>query len=347
MPKSILAWIVLPLLSLIFFSFLAVSTPVAKAATSNHVVISEVQIAGVTAGDEFVELYNPTSSDISLDGWRLTHKNSGGSQSNLVLTLTGTIKAHGYFLITPQTGYTGSVPADTTYSVTSNLLAASHTVLLFSDVGNTLVDKVGLGEAGDFETASTPNPTSSASAERKAVATSTTESMTSGTDVTTGNSEDTDNNLNDFITRTISQPQNSTSTTETFPDATPSNPPTATPTESITPTPTPTLTPTPTATPTPTESPTPTPSATPTATPTATPILTPTVTPTPSATPTISPTVTPSVSPIPTATITPRPFPTFPPTPQMRMVCAPKVFSMRVMHMTFQFQYISCTLQKI
>ena len=34
---------------------------------ASHLVISEVQIAGVTAGDEFVELFNPTSASDKKD----------------------------------------------------------------------------------------------------------------------------------------------------------------------------------------------------------------------------------------------------------------------------------------
>jgi len=355
MPKSILAWITLPLLGLSFVIFLAISSPIVKAATSTHVVISEIQIAGVTASDEFVELYNPTSNDISLNGWRLTRKTDKGSESNLVSSLSGTIKAHGYFLITPQSGYTGSIAADETYSVAGSPIAANGTVLIYSDAGDTLIDKVGFGLAADKESMAISNPASSSSAERKAGVSSTFESMTTGEDVALGNGEDTDSNLNDFVIRLVSQPQNSSSAIEMMPEITPT--PTSTVTPTVTPTTilTPTDTPTPTNTPMPTTTLSPTPTETPsppiTPTPTNTPMPTPTVSPTPSAnpttTPTMTPTATPSVSPTPVTTVTPRPFPTFPSTPQLRVVCLPKVFSMRVMNMTFQFPYISCTVQKI
>lgn len=66
----------------------------------DNVVINEVQIAGVTSDDEFVELFNPTNSAIDLTDWRLTRATAAGNESNLVSSLSGTIPAGGYYLIT-------------------------------------------------------------------------------------------------------------------------------------------------------------------------------------------------------------------------------------------------------
>lgn len=315
----------------LYFFFNKVQT--ADSAAAGHIVISEIQVAGVTAGDEFVELYNPTSSDVDLTGWRLIRETSNGATSaaNLVANISGIIKAHGFFLIVPQTGYTGSTVADLNYS-TSSSIAANNTVVLYSDAAITLVDKVGMGTAQDREGATVALPSSAGSVERKANSASTLSSMTSGSDQLLGNSEDTDNNQNDFIIREVSQPQNSSSVVEsgiiTSPTPTVSVSPTLTPAPSttLTPTPsttiTPTITPTSTLTPTPTETPTPTitvvptptDSPTPTNTPTPTVTLIPTVTPTPttkpSVTPTLTPTITPTKTPTPTATLIPTVTPT-------------------------------------
>jgi hypothetical protein len=274
-------------------------------ATANHVVISEIQISGTVAGDEFVELYNPTSQTISMTGWRLTRKTaSGATQSNLVASMSGTIAPHGYILIA-NPSYDGSVLPDLLYSASTSAISADNTVLLYSDAGVTVVDKVAMGLATDKETNTTVNPGAEESIERKP----------GESDSLAGNGEDTDDNSADFQLRTVSEPQNSssaieplfaptptiTTTPSTTPIVTPSLTPTTTPVPTSSPTPTPTevLTPTPTETPTPTVTPTPSPSLTPTATPT------PTITVTPTQTPTATPTA--SLTPTPTTVITPTP----------------------------------------
>jgi hypothetical protein len=232
---------------------------------TNSIVISEIQISGSTSKDEFIELYNPTGSNVVMEGWRLTRKTSTGTESNLVSNLSGAIPAHGYYLITsPTPNYDGTVVPDTTYSATTNSVSASNTVILYSDAGTTVVDKVGMGDAIDVETSATESPATDTSIERKAQSTSTLVSMAlGGADEFAGNGEDTNNNLDDFLARDIPQPQNSSSPTENLGEE-----------PTITPTPTPEITVTPT--PEPTESPTPTPTAEPTPTPTPEPSPTPT-----------------------------------------------------------------------
>ena len=279
--------------------------------TADHIVISEIQIAGGTADDEFVELYNPTAGAVDITGWRLTQRDNGTTQHNLVASLSGTIAAHGYFLVA-NPSYDGLVTPDMTYSATSSAITPNDTVVLYNDsAGTSVVDKVGMGTTSDKEASATANPAANSSIERKASSTSTSDTMT-GSEANAGNGEDTDNNFNDFVTRTTSDPQNSSSPTETLPTPTPTPSPTPTQTPTPTITPTPTDTPTPTNTPTPTETPTPSPTETPTPTPTVEPTATPTATPEPTTTPT--PTATPTETPTPTITPTQTPTPTIEPT---------------------------------
>lgn len=305
-----------------------------KGATASHIVISEVQVAGVTANDEFVELYNPTNSAVDLSGWRLTKKASSGAQTSLVSTITGSIPSHGFFLITPQTGYTGSVSADITYSSSASaaVVAANNTVLLYSDAGTTLVDKVGMGTASDVEGTSTQVPDTGQSIERKANSASTVTSMTTRADKLLGNGEDTDNNATDFIVRTTSEPQNTNSSHEPVVE---------------TGTPTPTTTPTGTVTPTPTSIVTPTPTSTPSATPTPTLTPTVTITPTPTATTTPIPTIT--VTPTPTSTLTPTPTsvlptPTINPFRPFHIACNTTYTEVHILWLTLRLPQVACSL---
>lgn len=260
-------------------------------ASTTHIVISEIQTAGTTSTDEFVELYNPTGDAVSLTNWKLTKKTAGGTESDLVPTLTGSILPHGYVLL-GHTNYDGIPTADSTYADQS--LADNNTVLLY-DQNGILVDKVGFGSATDKETTTIGNPTANHSMERKANSLSTSISMdSSGSDEFSGNGEDTEVNANDFVSRATAQPQNRSSASE------PEN-------LASTPTPTPSPTELPSATPTPTETITPTPTQNPTATATPIPTATPTPTPSMTATPTQEPTITVTITP--TATLTPTIYP--------------------------------------
>lgn len=253
-------------------------TNTVRGASANHIIISEIQVG---AGDnDFVELYNPTDSNVSLSGWRLSKKVN--SETSLVASMSGTIASKGYFLISNKDG-SASPSADLTYA---SSIADNNTILLYSDAGTSLIDKVGMGTALDFESTQSATPANGKSIERKANSASNANSMMiTGTDEFMGNAEDTDNNGVDFVLREIPEPQNSQSTHEPIATATPS--PTATATATVTPTITPTNTPT--SSPTPTVSPTATPTATATVTPTVTPTATPTASTTPSATPSSTP----------------------------------------------------------
>jgi len=74
------------------------------------ILISELRAWGESSKDEFVELYNPTSVFVNLEGWGLKKKTSNGSESNLVSSVkfSGTIAAFGYFLIAPQINEDGT-----------------------------------------------------------------------------------------------------------------------------------------------------------------------------------------------------------------------------------------------
>jgi endonuclease G len=168
-------------------------------------VISEVQVEGATVNDEFVELYNPTNGTISLSGWYLTKKTSGGNEQNLLagFPVGKSISAHGFFLITPQSNYTGATIPDANYSQTYRFIAADNTVILYNESKTAVIDKVGFGNAVDNETESYPaNPADNKSLQRKVNATL----NESGS---YGPAWDTDNNSADFFIQANPNPQNS------------------------------------------------------------------------------------------------------------------------------------------
>lgn len=156
------------------------------------ILISELKSEGQSPKDEYIELYNPNQEDVDLTGWALKKKNSAGKESNLVSSeaFQGIIPAGGYFLIAPpasgdQEFYTGNVPPDLRYSGKSYSFTNDNTILLYNPAAE-LVDKVGFGNALDFETATTTNPTKDMSIGRI-------------WDDSLQNYKDEDNNFEDFV----------------------------------------------------------------------------------------------------------------------------------------------------
>lgn len=201
---------------------------VLASAVANHVVISELQVAGTNAGDEFVELYNPTNAAVNIGGWLVQYKSATGATFAAMVTIpAGTMMPpRSFYLITSQrgaNGFSAMIPSDLARSGSAlNLAAAAGHVrigpsnLTTSPTDMNAVDTVGYGTTANAAegNAPAPNPAASSSIERKAFSTSTDVTMTTGGDALEGNGEDTENNSRDFIVRPASQPQNSMSPPE-------------------------------------------------------------------------------------------------------------------------------------
>ncbi len=201
------------LISILATLFVGVGT---HAEPAQHVVISEVQLSGGTgySTNEFVELYNPTDLPIALAGWKLAKQTATGSEYNLIDSIGNvTIAGHSFFLLAHPVGYRGTTQPDAYYS-TTNSIADNNTVILY-DNNAAVVDMVGFGTSQAFEGQTFANPAGGKSVERKARVDSTIEIMIEGgSDYFSGNSEDTDTNVLDFLLRTIPEPQNMASEPE-------------------------------------------------------------------------------------------------------------------------------------
>lgn len=122
----------------------------AKAATAGDVVINEASWMGTTynTADEWIELYNTTSSAISLTGWTLNALDGTPS-----ITLSGSIAANGYFLLerTDDSTVLG-IAADLIYV---GAMGNTGEDLSLKDGANVLIDRVDAWHAGDNTTNAT------------------------------------------------------------------------------------------------------------------------------------------------------------------------------------------------
>ncbi len=253
---------------------LAVSLPghpfdVESIGVPDHLVVSEVMSGGTSASDEFIELYNPTSGPLPLEGLELVYVTASGATITRKATwplATPEMEPGSHLLIANEAGIFASI-ADVTYA--TGLAAAGGSVALRIIGASDAIDAVGWGTAVGtwLETRPAPAPAAGASLER----------LLGGAQ---GSGQDTNDNLIDFAIVELPDPQNSAS-----PPILSGTPPSPPPSASATTTATPSFTPTPSPLGTPTTSPTPSsspmPTSTVTATPTSSPMPTPTSTPTP------------------------------------------------------------------
>lgn len=126
---------------------------------NDHLVISEVRSRGTGTGvvpiapatDEFIELYNPTATDVILDAtWTIEARSTTAGSYAVRWTGTGkTIPSHKHFLIV-NTAYT-QLPAKDDSSATAGITDASSLVL--KKDGATVIDAVCYGFSVSTKTA--------------------------------------------------------------------------------------------------------------------------------------------------------------------------------------------------
>lgn len=133
----------------------AVLLPSLAYGQASHLVISQVYGGGggttatttYTYNTDYIELYNPTSAAIDLTGLSLQYGsaagNFGASASNIKV-LSGTVAAHGYYLVSGNSGSVGGTlpTADATSSLslsaTAGKVALVNGTTSISSLGSTL-----------------------------------------------------------------------------------------------------------------------------------------------------------------------------------------------------------------
>jgi len=169
-----------------------------SAASAGDVVISEFRFLGPEGGnDEFIELYNPKNSSITIDDLKIWGSNNAGSTSSRTITPSGslTLQAGQRYLLVNSSASAGLLAIkDATFS-TGTTEDGGIAVM----DGTTILDQVGLSTGSAYKEGTTLAPlsgTANQSYERKDIGCT-----------------DSDNNSADFIwNQTTSNPQNSSTT---------------------------------------------------------------------------------------------------------------------------------------
>lgn len=143
-----------------------------EAGLADQAVINEISLQGAAGSggvnDDWVELYNPTASAVSLIGWSIQKTTSSGGTLKKV-ALNGSLAANGYFLVVRNNASTTQSlkdAADVLADDSQFSLANDNIIYLVNDNENissstdpNIIDFVGLGNASYYEgAAAAPNP---------------------------------------------------------------------------------------------------------------------------------------------------------------------------------------------
>lgn len=169
--------------------------PPSTQAVSSTIVISEFRTRGPNGGnDEFVELFNLSTSPVNIGGWRLRGSSGTGGTGNRATIAVGTTLQPGCHYLLTHSGYSGAVAGDKTYSTG---ISDDGGIALINDDG-TIVDQVGLSTGSAFKEGATLNP----------VTTNENRSYERKPGGSGGSGVDTDINSDDFQVTSPSTPQN-------------------------------------------------------------------------------------------------------------------------------------------
>ena len=147
-----------------FLFLICFQIPVLAYAQPNHIVISQVYGGGGNSGavftNDFIELFNPGSQAVDLNGFSLQYSSAAGSTWNSIIPLSGIIPSKKYFLIQLSGGTNGVALPTPELSSSINLSATSGKIILVHSisaltgscpVSALIIDFLGYGTANCYE----------------------------------------------------------------------------------------------------------------------------------------------------------------------------------------------------
>ena len=147
-----------------------IAMPASANTAGTGVVINEAYLNGGSSGatylNKFVELYNPSDADVSLDGTSIQYRSaSGTSNPTGVVALTGTIAAGGYYLVQGSSNAANGATLPTADAAFGTSFAAGSGTIFFANQSTALttpatgsltgqteiLDLIGYGSSNTFE----------------------------------------------------------------------------------------------------------------------------------------------------------------------------------------------------
>lgn len=126
----------------LFSTFLFLPLFVAKG-TSDHLLIIEVQIQGEEVNDDYIKIYNPSSEDLDISGYKLRKRTSTGRESSLRVFPKGSIiSGKGYFFWAHK-NFAPKINAQVKSSAT---LAKNNSIALLDKNGK-IIDALAWGQS--------------------------------------------------------------------------------------------------------------------------------------------------------------------------------------------------------
>ncbi|HEY8224038.1 MAG TPA: lamin tail domain-containing protein, partial [Pyrinomonadaceae bacterium] len=167
-----------------------------------QLLISEFRTRGpVGASDEFVEIYNPTTSTLTIGGLKIRASNGSGTISDRVtITAGATLGAGCHYLLAngSSSGFSGSVTPNQTFGTG---ITDDGGIAITGSNGTRIIDAVGMSNSSAYKEGTTLAP----------LTVSTDQSYERKPGGKFGNGVDTNNNASDFALTNPSNPQNSSS----------------------------------------------------------------------------------------------------------------------------------------
>jgi hypothetical protein len=160
---------------LLFLAFLpclltpGLSRVLAEDIASSKILLNEVQTGSLSdAKEEFIEVYNPSDSDLDMNGWNLEYLSASGLTVTPLYSFSGDIPGKSIILLAHEGYY--QAKADGFFGIgdskSSGLLAQSGGHVRLKDSGGNIIDLIGWGSALNPETETVAAMPAGSSAER-------------------------------------------------------------------------------------------------------------------------------------------------------------------------------------